>query len=485
MSTSNAGLTRSPVAGRHWLCALVVALSAAACSSDENTAPVPDVASDTTADSTNLEPDAADGSAADSADDTDASGPPPQFEAANSVPEGDPLYVGQQLFLNETFGTGVLSSMPPADFLVQLMETEPEVFGNQFENFGFIADPGNEFPIGLRRDPLFPDEYKETCALCHVATLPDGRVWIGAPNESLQLTAFNLAVEERWMAAGNPALFTEAEREKLRQLGPGRTSAESGSYPRLVPANYPPYWDIGLRNDLNYMGTGQNMRTEVYFSLFSAGCGDPNDEEAIVPWPAEELLAPFIEYMSSLRPPEAPAQDAEAVARGQQVFEEANCTTCHIVDDPEAEFVVPLDFSEGGRERYAGEEEGWPRGSLRTSRVHRFLADGDPDFPDSTDERVGILVSFIISKGLTVRQTDGYRTNTLRGLWATAPFLHNGSVPTLEDLLKPASERPVSFMQGEHQVDTRLFGFSNEGHEFGVDLSAEEKADLLVYLRSL
>ena len=45
-----------------------------------------------------------------------------------------------------------------------------------------------------------------------------------------------------------------------------------------------------------------------------------------------------------------------------------------------------------------------------------------------------------------------YRAKTLVGIWATAPFLHNGSVPTLYDLLLPAAERPVSFAVGPARV---------------------------------
>ena len=101
-----------------------------------------------------------------------------------------------------------------------------------------------------------------------------------------------------------------------------------------------------------------------------------------------------------------------------------------------------------------------------------------------------------------------YETKVLQGIWAAAPYLHNGSVPTLADLLKPAAERPASFEVGnaydpakmglaESQpqfnhykiittdCDSRNSGNSRCGHEFGTQLSADDKAALLEYLKSL
>jgi hypothetical protein len=99
----------------------------------------------------------------------------------------------------------------------------------------------------------------------------------------------------------------------------------------------------------------------------------------------------------------------------------------------------------------------------------------------------------------------GYKAAPLTGIWATAPYLHNGSVPTLTDLLKPAAARPRSFSMNmgtydEQKVgiaasppsgptfDTRLWGNHNSGHDgvaYGTELSDADKQDLLEYLKSL
>jgi hypothetical protein len=95
----------------------------------------------------------------------------------------------------------------------------------------------------------------------------------------------------------------------------------------------------------------------------------------------------------------------------------------------------------------------------------------------------------------------GYKARPLNGIWATAPYLHNGSVPTLAELLKPPADRVKSFHVGSQEYDPVSVGFtddpsqplfdttadgnSNAGHEYGGKLSAEERKDLLEYLKSL
>jgi hypothetical protein len=100
-----------------------------------------------------------------------------------------------------------------------------------------------------------------------------------------------------------------------------------------------------------------------------------------------------------------------------------------------------------------------------------------------------------------------YESRVLQGIWATAPYLHNGSVPTLADLLKPTSERPAAFQVGPAYdpltvglaTDQTMFNYtlkttdcsdrnsgnSRCGHEFGTQLSPAEKRALLEYLKVL
>jgi hypothetical protein len=79
------------------------------------------------------------------------------------------------------------------------------------------------------------------------------------------------------------------------------------------------------------------------------------------------------------------------------------------------------------------------------------------------------------------------RAAPLVALRASAPYLHNGSVPTLRALLEPVARRPVSFPLGAggFVLDTRVPGNDNHGHEFGTALTAAEKADLVAFLETL
>lgn len=58
-----------------------------------------------------------------------------------------------------------------------------------------------------------------------------------------------------------------------------------------------------------------------------------------------------------------------------------------------------------------------------------------------------------------------YKGRSLNGIWATAPYLHNGSVPTLYDLLQPKERRPAEFMVGSREFDPVKVGFRSEGYD--------------------
>lgn len=112
-----------------------------------------------------------------------------------------------------------------------------------------------------------------------------------------------------------------------------------------------------------------------------------------------------------------------------------------------------------------------------------------------------------------VRELRAYKARPLAGVWATAPFLHNGSVPSLYQLLSPQDERATTFFKGTFEYDprhlgyrteaftngfkfdTRITGNHNSGHEFragklgngviGRLLQPQERWALLEYLKVL
>jgi hypothetical protein len=66
-----------------------------------------------------------------------------------------------------------------------------------------------------------------------------------------------------------------------------------------------------------------------------------------------------------------------------------------------------------------------------------------------------------------------YRAKTLVGIWATGPFLHNGSVPTIYDLLKPAAERPLTFPTGQREYDPIKLGIQTDRSKFVLPVGME------------
>lgn len=106
-----------------------------------------------------------------------------------------------------------------------------------------------------------------------------------------------------------------------------------------------------------------------------------------------------------------------------------------------------------------------------------------------------------------LQKTDGYVAVALDGLWLRAPYLHNGSVPTLKDLLEAPENRPQEFYRGNDVYDPERVGFvsdvatekgqpyfkydtkvpanGNQGHRYGTDLSDQEKTALIEYLKTL
>jgi hypothetical protein len=100
-----------------------------------------------------------------------------------------------------------------------------------------------------------------------------------------------------------------------------------------------------------------------------------------------------------------------------------------------------------------------------------------------------------------------YETRVLKGIWATAPYLHNGSVPNLWELLLPPERRSPSFMVGSRKYDEKNVGYvstespfkdgtlivgqaaqpgnSNAGHDYSRDMTDDDRWALLEYLKQL
>jgi cytochrome c5 len=153
-------------------------------------------------------------------------------------------------------------------------------------------------------------------------------------------------------------------------------------------------------------------------------------------------------------------------------------------------------------------------------RLDASAIDEGKDVPGA--QIIGLVLSSIMKRqydDLKVPATEqpalnGFRDNLLRaclayparplaGVWATSPYLHNGSVPNLYQLLLPAAKRVEEFYTGDvefdpvnvgyvsdgkrggFRLDTRIPGNRNTGHEYGTSLSHDQRMDLIEYLKAL
>jgi hypothetical protein len=134
--------------------------------------------------------------------------------------------------------------------------------------------------------------------------------------------------------------------------------------------------------------------------------------------------------------------------------------------------------------------------------LQRLPRPGDPDRLKFVAEKLAGLF-----QKPPVADDGAYEARVLYGIWATAPYLHNGSVPNLWELLKPPRDRKTTFKVGSRLFDQKNVGFStdespfekgdftvdplntngngNAGHVYGTDLSEAERWALIEYLKKL
>lgn len=178
--------------------------------------------------------------------------------------------------------------------------------------------------------------------------------------------------------------------------------------------------------------------------------------------------------------------------RGSQLFNNS-CISCHSSQNK----VYPINAIGTSANRLDSIR---PVAAGFLGKVHISLCN-DPIFCSKPDGKPYVPEE-------VARKTDGYVAGPLDGIWARAPYLHNGSVPTLYALL--TGDRPKQFYRGNIQYDQRLVGFkwdkagedsvlydtelsgnSNQGHSgesfLGFDSKKEPQKvwDLIEYLKTL
>jgi hypothetical protein len=440
----------------------------------------------------------------------------------------------------------------------------PERIGNWPSG---VERDASELPLGMTfgRQKLVPGigftVANLGCASCHAGVTygadgapQPGVTWLGTPNSSLDLEAYTGAVYRAFAATVDrpealigtaAALFPGMDagerlalrhlilpqvRRRMRELAaggratpfpngsPGNTNGVAALKQAIgvplagggaqevgftsIPDLGHRTWRSALLYDGSYAVPGRPRQAATsaadaspehlaslaaittFFTVPSMGVAP---ERALRGLPGMEQV---MRFLHGYRPPPFPGpRDAAAAERGRVVYGAA-CAGCH--------------------GRYDGD-------SVRPELVSfpNWIGDvgTDPARARAFDGRLAEAVAASAYRDrIAARATGLYAAPPLTGVWASAPYLHNGSVPSIAALLDPAA-RPARFMVGGHRLDFGRLGIAegtgggypaayqpwarpvwldvarpglgNGGHVFGRELSGADRAALIEYLKGL
>lgn len=384
-------------------------------------------------------------------------------------------------------------------------DADPEGYAAAFRRrYGFAPAPypNDGLPMGLKRG-VNPDGTRTgiaiDCLTCHGSSL-GGTSYVGMGNSQLDLKLF---FNEMMRAEGRitpPSTFVVNSSRGTNNAGMfsvvllslRNTDLSFRSFPLLTGANLPeidtpPWWLLGRKATMYYDGRTDagSVRTNMQFLL-----GEKTLDEFRA---LEPTFADIRTYFLSLKPPKYPFPvDQARAARGREVFTKA-CTKCHGTYGDKPEYpnrMVALDEIGTDPARANGISP-------------RFVAHYN--------------ATWFAENSPVQTEMEGYQAPPLDGIWATAPYLHNGSVPTLRALLK-SSERPRRFyrppstdfdhydqaqvgwkfdlpapqpetdasIERQHSLfDSSRYGLGNGGHTYGDPLSEEDRLALIEYLKTI
>jgi mono/diheme cytochrome c family protein len=398
-----------------------------------------------------------------------------------------------------------------------------------YARFGLIFEkPDAKRPIGTSMRTTQVPLIGLNCAVCHTGTLRDApgappRIIPGMPSHQFDLQAYQrfifscikdprftsdritAAIHEKfpelgWLTRTFYSWFV-VSRTKTEGLalaknfaffdnrpptGPGRVDTfnpykvmfgfDMEKDNSVGTADLPSLWNQRVREGMWLHWDGNNNLVTERNKSAAIGAGASEDSLDL------DSMKRVEDWIQDLAPLKFPPEkiDAKRADAGRALYEK-HCSECHALNGKRVGQTEPL-------EEIGTDPE-------RLTSFTRELAD-----------KMNTLGTGKPWKFSHFRKTNGYASMPLDGVWLRAPYLHNGAVPTLRDLLKPAAERPAVFWRGYDVYDYDAVGFvtsgaeaeaqgfrfdtsargnGRQGHEYGTKLKPAEKQDLLEYLKTL
>jgi hypothetical protein len=432
-------------------------------------------------------------------------------------------------------------ALPPYWVLTNLPAICPEKLPGGYASLGFIFEPGRDLPIGVsRRRRLGIDQVGLNCAVCHTGTVRDRadsppRIVLGMPSQQLDLQSFVQfvldctldnrltadAIRGRLPKSGGPSAFERLllrfgliDRLKIQTLqlrnriapilpdrvprwGRGRVDTFNPykaiqfnwsldrlpEDERIGAADFPSLWNQAPREGLHLHWDGDNDSVDERNLSASLGAG-------VTPVTVDHAsLKRVRDWIWTLRPPKYPYPIDDALAtRGAGVYAQ-HCLDCH----------ADHRFRDGVKSgSHVGLVDDIDRIATDRHRLDSYTAEFAMNQYALYPESVYRFTHF--------RKTNGYANQPLDGIWLRGPYLHNGSVPTLRDLLEVPASRPQVFYRGYDlfdqervgfvstvpsanghtffRFDTAVAGNGNGGHLYGTTLSDADKRALVEYMKT-
>jgi mono/diheme cytochrome c family protein len=433
--------------------------------------------------------------------------------------------------------------LPPYAVFTALPSVCPEKLPGGYASLGFIIEDGRDLPIGVaRRRRIGIDHVGLNCAVCHAGTLRDTpqsapKVMLGMPAHQLDLQRFvefvlacslddrltpravrsHIADADLDVSLFERALLWFGLVDRLKEtthalqqrigplLGPDAPRWGNGRVDTFNPykalqfnwhldrlstdeiaaaSDFPSLWNQEPREGLQLHWDGNNDSVDERNLSAALGAG-------VTPVTVDHAgIKRVRDWIWNLPPPAYPYPIDGALADRGAALYRTQCLTCHAdhrfkegVTDPAATRVGKVEDID----------------DIRTDRhrldsyTNAFAANQYALYPESE------------YRFTRFRKTRGYANHPLDGIWLRAPYLHNGSVPTLADLLNDPAERPKAFHRGYDVYDRERLGFvssvaeengrsfflydttlpgnGNGGHEYGTKLPPADKLALLEYLK--